>query len=95
MAPRKVDLALAERAAVTAFAEAVERVGELCEIYYDSDYDEEGIDPIVDEDVEGHNMTAQDLNNFATFAENLKLFLNAGTPMVFDYQSKINSFRGM
>ena len=95
MASRKVDFALAERAAATAFAEAIERIAELYEIYYDSGYDPGGSDSIIDGDIEGHNMAAQDLTNFATFAENLALFMSAGTPMVFDYQSKVNAFREM
>ena len=95
MASRKVDYALAARSAVTAFAEATERIGELYEIFTDSGYDTTGANPITDEDIEGHDITAQDLANFATFAENVTLFLNDGEPMSFDYASKINAFRGM
>ena len=95
MASRKINLALAERAAITAFAEATERIAELREIYFDSGYDPEGSNPILDENIEGHDMTSQDLANFATLAENLDLFLNGGTPMVFAYQEKLNAFRGM
>jgi hypothetical protein len=95
MAPRKVDFALSAREAVTALAEAAERIAELCEIYFDSGYDALGSNPIVDEDIDGHDMTAQGLANFAALAENLDLFLNNGDPIVFDYQSKINAFREM
>ena len=94
MAPRKVDFGNAARAAVTAFAEAVERVGELDEIYTDSGYDSGGSDPILDADCPG-DLTAQDLTNFATFATNVALFMNAGDPAVVDYQSHINAFRNM
>ena len=95
MAPRKVDYALAARAAVTAIAEAVERVGELHEIFTDSGYNSGGSDPIEDADLAGHNMTAQDMANFATFATNLALFMNNGDPAQVDYQSHINKFRNM
>lgn len=49
MASRKVDFALAVRKAVTALAEATERITELDEIFTDSGYDSGGSDPIVDE----------------------------------------------
>jgi len=95
MAPRKIDFALAARAAVTALAEAVERIAELDEIYTDSGYDSGGDDPILDDDIAGHDITAADLTNFAAFATNLALFMNAGDPAVVDYQSHINAFRNM
>ena len=94
MATRKVDFANAARAAVTAFAEAVERVGELDEIYTDSGYDSGGSDEILDEHCPG-DITAADLTNFAAFATNVALFMNAGDPAVVDYQSHINKFRNM
>ena len=95
MAPRKVDFSLAVRAAVTALAEAAERIAELDAIYVDSGYDGGGTNPIVGGDLTGHDITAQDLANASTFAKNLALFLNNGDPMVFDYASAIGSFRNM
>jgi len=95
MASRKVDFALAARAAVTDFSEAVERIGELHAIFTDSGYDATGIDSIENEDIEGHDITATDLANFAAFAANVALFLNNGDPAQVDYASKINAFRGM
>ena len=95
MAPRKVDFARAVRDGVTALAEAADRIAELDAIYKASGYDAGGSDPIVDEDVEGHDITAADLANASTFAENLALFLNGGDPMQFDYASAIDAFRGM
>ena len=58
MAPRKVDFALAARAAVTQFAESVERIAEIDAIFTDSGYDSGGSNPIVDDDLTGHDMTA-------------------------------------
>ena len=95
MAPRKIDFSLAVRAAVTALAEAAERIAELDAIYVDSGYDGGGTNPIVDNDLVGHDIVAQDLANASTFAENLALFLNNGGPMVFDYASAIGRFRDM
>ena len=95
MASRKVDFALAVRKAVTALAEAAERIQELDDIYGDSGYDSGGSDPITDEDIAGHDITASDLANASTLAANLALFLNDGSPMQFDYASRINAFRGM
>ena len=95
MASRKVNFALAARDAVTAFAEAVERVGELAEIFADSGYDSQGSNSIIDDDLAGHDITAADLANFAAFAANVALFLNDGDPAQVDYASKINAFRGM
>lgn len=95
MALRKEDFALATRAAVTALAEAAERIAELDVIYSDSGYDSGGANPITDEDLTGHDMVAQDLANASTFATNLALFLDDGDPMVFNYASAINKFRNM
>lgn len=95
MASRRVDYALAARAAATAFVRAVERIVELNEIYVDSGYDSGGANPITDSDLEGHDMTAQDLTSVSVFADNITLFLNDDTPLKFDYQSAINKFRDM
>lgn len=95
MAPRKVDFALAVRAGVTALAEAAERIAELEAIYKSSGYDAGGLDPITDEDLVGHDVTAVDLANASILAANLALFLGGGDPLVFDYAGHINAFRGM
>jgi len=95
MASRKVDYALAVREAVTALAEAAERIAELDTIFTDSGYDPGGANPILGEDIDGHDITVADLTNASTFATNLSLFLNKGDPMIFDYASAINAFRGM
>ena len=94
---RKINYAFAVLTAVTAFAEAVERIGELDEIYTDSGYESGGSNAITDEDLGsgGYDITAADLSNFATFATNVALFMNAGDPAVVDYQSHINKFRNM
>ena len=76
-------------------AEAAERIAELDEIYEDSGYDSGGSNPITDDDLISHDITAQDLTNVSTFATNLALFLSNGDPLVFDYASAINAFRGM
>lgn len=95
MAPRKVDFALAARAAVTTLAEAAERIAELNEVFVASGYNTGGSDPIIDSDIEGHDITAANLADVATFAENLYKFLNDDTPLKFDYATAINAFRGM
>jgi len=95
VASRKVDFALSVRAAVTAFVGVVERLNELNEIYADSGYDSGGINPIADSDLEEHDITVQNLADTSVLADNVVLFLNAGTPLKLDYQSTINKFRGM
>lgn len=95
MAPRKVDYALAVRTAITAFAEAAERIEELDEIYRDSEYVPGEADEITAEDLEGHDITVTNLLNASTFAENLALFLGDDVPNQFDYLSAINKFRNM
>ena len=95
MASRKVNFALAARAAVTALAEAAERIAELDDIFQDSNYYSGASNEIVNADLEGHDITAQDLNNVSMFATNLAEFLNYGTPLQFDYLAAINAFRGM
>ena len=95
MTPRKVDFALSVRTAITAFAEAVERIAELDEIYDDSGYDSGGSDPITDSDLTGHDITAANLGAASVFAAQLALFLNNGSPAQADYASAINSFRSM
>lgn len=88
MAPRKIDFALAERAVITQFAEAVERIAELDQIFTDSGYDVGGGDPIVDGDLIGHDMTAADLSAVHAFAGLLDTFY---APLA----AAINKFRDM
>lgn len=95
MAPRKVDFAIAARAAITAFAEAVERIGEVDSIFKASGYNSSGSNPIMDDDLSGHDITAANLGAVSIFAENVVLFLNNGSPMRFDYASAIDKFRNM
>lgn len=89
MAPRKVDYALAERAVITQFAEAAERIVELDAIYTDSGYDSGGSDPIVDGDLTGHDITAAQLTAVHTFAGQLDAFI---TPTI---AAAINKFWDM
>lgn len=93
MAPRKVNYALAVRDAVTALAEAAERIAVLNSTFGDSGYDSGGSNPIIDDDLIGHDITAQDLAKASVFAVNLALFLNNGDPQIQDYSSEINAFR--
>ena len=93
MASRKVQTALAMRDAIGQFADAVERINELDEVFVDSGYDAGGSDPIVDSDVAAHDITAQDLANFSTFRDQLDLFLNSGEPLQVDYWAKIRAFQ--
>ena len=98
MAPRKVDFALAARAAITAVAEAAERVAELDAIYNASGFQpasEGGANPITDTDLDGHNMTAANLADVSMFAVNLAKFMNNDRPLQCDYATAINAFRGM
>ena len=89
MAPRKVDWALAARAVITQFAEAVERIAEIDAIYTDSGYDAGGENPIVDADLEGHDITAAQLAEAHWFATQLDAFL---IPII---TTAINGFRNM
>ena len=98
MAPRKVGFALAARTAITAVAEAAERVAELDAIYKASGFQpasEGGTNPITDVDLDGHNMTAANLVDVSTFATNLDKFMNNDVPLQFDYTTAINAFRSM
>lgn len=88
MASRKIDFALAERAVITQFAEAVERIAELDAIFMDSGYNTGGADPIVDGDLIGHDMTMADLVAAHTFAGLLDTFY---APLT----GAINKFRNM
>jgi hypothetical protein len=95
MAPRKVDFALTARHKITQFDQLVADLNELDDIYKASGYDTGGSDPITLEDLEGHDITPQDLANVSIFTANVNLFLTGGDPLEFDYASKINTFREM
>ena len=95
MAPRKIDLALTMRKAISDFDDLVAMLNELINIYEASGYDPAGSDPIEVEDLEGHDMTPGNLNAVRTFVNNVNLFLNDGEPMQFDYASAIDAFRSM
>ena len=95
MASRKVTISLAIRSAITSLDNLVTKLNELDNVFIKSEYDLGGTDPIVDEDIEGHDMTAADLAAAHTFTTQLNLFLNDGTPLQFDYASAIDHFRDM
>ena len=92
---RKHDFGERVRAKVTEFDTLVTQLQELSDIFIASGYDSGGSNEIVDIDLQGLDMTAQDLANFHTFITQLQLFLNAGDPTVFDYASAIDAFRNM
>lgn len=93
MASRKVQTALAMRDAIGGFADSIQRVRELDEIFMDSGYDAGGTNPITDEDVTAHDLTAADLGNVHQFRMQLDKFLNAEAPTVYDYWAAINALR--
>ena len=95
MAPRKVDFALTLRRKVTQLDELVTALNELENIFKNSGYDASSSDPITAADLEGHDMTPQDLASVSTFTANINLFLTGGDPLEFDYASKIDAFREM
>ena len=95
MASRKVDFALAVRSSISSFAQAADRLAYLDQIYQDSGYNAGGSDPITDADLTGHDITATDLANISTFATQLTLFLNNGSPIQYDYKVYINKLRSM
>ena len=93
MAPRKVDFALQIQSQGTTLADLAAALGELYNTYFDSGYNGGGADPITDEDLEGHNLTAADIANMITLTENLDKFLNAQVPVVGDYSATLNQIR--
>lgn len=95
MASRKVTISLAIRNAVTSLDNLVIELNELDDIFINSGYDSSGTNPIVDEDIEGHDMIAADLAAVHTFVEQINLFLHNGVPTQFDYASAIDRFRDM
>lgn len=92
---RKLNFALTIRGKITQLDRLVADLNKLDEIYKDSGYRLEGINPIIEADLVGHDITPQDLANVSVFIENVNLFLNGGDPLVFDYSSKINMLRNM
>lgn len=95
MAPRKVNLALAMRQKISDFDDLVTKLNELVDIYEDSEYGMGEANEITTADVEGLDITPQNLNAVTVFVENINLFLNNGDPMVYDYAAAINKFRSM
>jgi len=93
MASRKVDMALAMRDGIGQFADVVQRIQELDDIFEDSGYTAGGTNPITDADISAHDLTAADLANFHTFRLQLNKFLNNQVPAQFDYWAAINAFR--
>ena len=95
MASRKITISLAIRSAITNLDNLVTKLNELDDIFINSGYDSGGTNPIVDENIEGHDMVAADLAAAHTFVTQLNLFLNDGSPIQFDYTSAIDKFRNM
>lgn len=93
MASRKVDVALAIRNAIGTFADNVQRIQELDDIFVGSGYDSGGGNPITDEDIVAHDLTATDLANCHTFRLQIDKFLGNQVPIQFDYWASINALR--
>ena len=93
MASRKVQTALAMRDVIGSFADVIQRIQELTDIFVGSGYDAGGSNPVVDEDVIAHDLTAAGLASVLTFRTQIDEFLNGGVPVVYDYQAAINALR--
>lgn len=92
---RKVSFALSVRKQVTEFDDLIDSLNVLSDVFADSGYDSSGSDPIVDGDLNGLDMTAADLAQFSQLVTNLNLFMQNGTPAVFDYAASIKAFRSV
>jgi len=95
MAPRKVDFALAVRNTATKLAQVMDEIDALAGIYTASGYNSGGSNPITDADLEGHDMTAAQLGQFATLAANLVKFMDNETPAKANYRTPLNAFRNV
>lgn len=92
---RKRDFAEAARRLITSFDALAGCLKELDDIYHNSGYEPTGSDPITNTELDGLDMTTQDLSNVSVFVANLQSFLHGNDPLVFDYSAKIDAFRTM
>jgi len=95
MASRKVDFARKAREQATAIANAINELEELKRVYNASGYAPNGHNPIVDDDIIAHDMTAEQLVDFANFAGNFIDFVNGETPTVGNYRDILSEFRNV
>lgn len=96
MASRKIDFSLAVRATATTLAQVLDQIDALAGIYVASGYQANGSDPITNEDLIGHDISVEQLAEFAVLAVNLKKFVsNDNTAMVADYESQLDAFRNI
>lgn len=93
MASRKVDFALKMEDAATELADAIERVEMLRASYIQSGYNSGGSDPITDDDLIGHDVTATKLDAVSTLTANLTLFVDNGIPLQGDYRTTLGAVR--
>jgi len=95
MAPRKIDFALKARSTATSLAEAIDEIEYLADVYVASGYQSNGANPITAEDLQGHDISIEQLMEFAILAANLLKFMSGEASAEADYQQQLNAFRNV
>jgi len=93
MASRKVDFALQMESAATQLAMAIEALEMMRRSYVASGYNSGGSDPITDDDIAGHDITAAQIDAVSTLTANLTLFLDNGEPLQGYYRTTLDATR--
>jgi len=62
-------------------------------VYFDRGYNSGGSDPIIDDDISGLGVTATQLTNMMTLAEQLENFFGNSAVSTADYDASLNQFR--
>ncbi len=93
MASRKVDFALQVELVSTKLAEAIEQIEILRTAYFDSGFNSGGADELIDEDIQGHDITVAKIINIITLVENQTLFLDNFIPLQGDYRAFLGAIR--
>jgi len=62
-------------------------------VYFDRGYNSGGSDPIIDDDISGLFVTADEVDSFITLIENLEKFFDNQAVTTGDYEASLNKFR--
>lgn len=90
---KKLTFASKAQSLATILAQASNDLDDLVTVYFDEGFNGVGADPIANGDIESLGITALELENMITFAEQFNDFLNTSAVATLDRDPTLNAMR--